>query len=350
MFRTIWILAIALLLGAGLSAAQDEQPSLRELAESRDFYIGAAVWTNHLDVPEHAETLAREFNMLTPEHEAKHCMVERQRGQYDFEATDRLVEFAEEHDMVVHGHTLVWHQCMPQWLVSGDFTRDEAIEIMRDFIFAMVERYKGRIAIWDVVNEAVADSGRGLRRTPWLELIGEDYIELAFRFAHEADPDALLFYNDYGAEAMTGKANGVYELLSDLLERGVPVHGVGLQGHFTLGSVNAGSIAQNIQRLGELGLQVQITEMDVRFNGEPNDNILHQQATDYERMMEVCLESEYCTAFVVWGVSDRFTWLRGSNLGFFENPDVAPLLFDDDYNPKPAYFALLDLLAEETQG
>src|SRR5690606_303613 len=303
-----------------------------------------------LDVPEHAETLAREFNMLTPEHEAKHCMVERQRGQYDFEATDRLVEFAEEHDMVVHGHTLVWHQCMPQWLVSGDFTRDEAIEIMRDFIFAMVESYTGRIAIWDVVNEAVADSGRGLRRTRWMALIGEDYIELAFRSGHEADPDALLFYNDYGAEAMTGKANAVYELLSDLLERGVPVHGVGLQGHFTLGSVNAGSIAQNIQRLGELGLQVQITEMDVRFNGEPNDNILHQQATDYERMMEVCLESEYCTAFVVWGVSDRFTWLRGSNLGFFENPDVAPLLFDDDYNPKPAYFALLDLLAEETQG
>ena len=228
--RFIWIFAAILLVGVGSSAAQEPAFTLRGLAERNDFYVGAAAWTNHLDVPEHAETLSREFNMLTPEHEAKHCMVERQQGQYDFDATDRLVAFAEENDMVVHGHTLVWHQCMPEWLTSGDFSRDEAIQILRDFIFAMVERYQGRIAIWDVVNEAVADSGNRLRETPWLELIGEDYIELAFQFAHEADPNALLFYNDYGAEGMTGKANAVYELLSDLIERGARFMAWGFRG------------------------------------------------------------------------------------------------------------------------
>lgn len=318
--------------------------TLRELAEQNNFYIGAAVYTYHLDDPVHREILSREFNMLTPEHEAKHCQVERERGRFDFRNVDRLVAFAEAHNMVIHGHTLVWHSCMPEWIQSGEFSREEAIQILRDYIMTMVGRYKGRIAIWDVVNEAVADSGR-LRDTPWRRLIGDDYIELAFRFAHEADPDALLFYNDYGGEAMTGKSNAIYELVQGLVERGVPIHGVGLQSHFALGGVNSFSIAENIRRLGELGLQVQITEIDIRFEGEPNDAILEDQADDYQGALEACLSSEACTAFVVWGVSDKFSWLRGENLGFFHNPVVEPLLFDDNYQPKPAYFALRETLA-----
>jgi endo-1,4-beta-xylanase len=233
-------LLVVLLLLPGLGAVSQEAPyTLRELAERRGFFIGAAAWTDHLDVPEHAAILAREFNMLTPEHEAKHCMVEWQRGQYDFRAADRLVAFAEEHDMAIHGHTLVWHSCMPSWIQPRAYTRDEAIGLMRDFIKTMVGRYAGRIEIWDVVNEAIADGGGGLRETPWMSLIGEDYIELAFQFAHEADPDAKLFYNDYGIEFMNGKSDATYELVSDLLERGIPIHGVGLQAHFDVGNERA---------------------------------------------------------------------------------------------------------------
>lgn len=342
----VFTLLTTFVLSATTFAQDETQPTLRELAEQRGLYVGAAAWTNHLAVPENAETLAREFNMLTPEHQAKHCMVERQPGQYDFTATDQLVAFAEENGMTIHGHTLVWHSCMPSWIEAGAFTRDEAIAMMRDFIMTMVGRYKGRIPIWDVVNEAVADGGADLRDTPWRALIGDDYIELAFQFAHEADPDALLFYNDYGAEPINAKSDAIYELVSDMLARSVPIHGVGLQAHFDVGTIDYDSVAENIRRLGELGLQVQITELDIKYrDAQPSPVLLAQQARDYRRVMEVCLENTACTAFIVWGVSDRFTWLRGESLGFFLNPAVSPLLFDDDYAPKPPYFEVLDALA-----
>lgn len=342
-----FLLSGSLLIMGLLSAASlaQEEPTMRDLAAKNDFYVGAAVYTTHLNDPLHAETLAREFNMLTPENEAKACETQPQQGKFTFDRFDRLVEFAEEHDMAVHGHTLVWHQCSPVWLETGSFTRDEAIELLETHIKTVVGRYKGRIPIWDVVNEAVDDNGTTLRDTPWHRLIGDDYIDLAFQFAHEADPDALLFYNDYGAEGLNGKSNTIYKMVADMIERGIPIHGVGLQAHFELGGFNADQIAANIKRLGELGLQVQITEIDVRYAGEGTDETFQRQAGDYRRVLEACLDSEYCTAFIVWGVSDRFTWLRNSNLGFYNNPTVEPLLFDEDYQPKPAYYAVADLLA-----
>jgi GH35 family endo-1,4-beta-xylanase len=345
--RLLWIVALLLLFSVSVTSAQDSAFSLRDLAERNNVYIGAAVYTTHLNDPVHVETLSREFNMLTPEQQGKHCEIEPTMGQFDFTALDELVTFAEEHDMAVHGHTLVWHSCTPQWVADATFTREEAIEHLRTSITTIVEHYKGRIPIWDVVNEGIADSGASLRDTPWRQLIGDDYIELAFQFAHEADPDALLFYNDYGTEGMNAKSNAVYEMVSDFVARGIPIHGVGLQSHFTVGSFDPDQVAQNIARLGELGLQVQLTEIDVRYSGEANDNILQRQASDYYRLMDVCLADEACTAFITWGVTDKYTWLRGANLGFYNNPSVEPLLFDDDYQPKPAYFAVLDALARK---
>ena len=212
---------------------------------------------------------------------------------------------------------------------------------MREHIMTVVERYRGRIAYWDVVNEGI--DGAELRDTAWLRMIGEDYIELAFQFAHEADPDALLFYNDWGAEQMGTKADAVYAMAQDFIERGIPIHGIGMQSHMTLDRINFGSIAENMQRLGELGLEVQLTEVDIRYPGDADAEILRRQARDYYRLMETCLDSEACTAFIVWGVTDKLTWLREAS--FVNNPTVEPLLFDEDYNPKPAYFALMDLLA-----
>ena len=206
--------------------------------------------------------------------------------------------------------------------------------------------YKGRIAYWDVVNEAVADNGSGLRDTPWRQFIGDDYIDLAFQFAHEADPDALLFYNDYGAEDMGRKSDAVYAMVKDMLDRGIPINGVGLQAHSTVGRLNFRAIGNNIQRLGDLGLQVQITEFDDRYPGEADEQTLSQQADDYAQMLQTCLDHNACTAFITWGVSDKYTWLRGRNLGFYKNPTVEPLLFDDNLEPKPAYYALLDVLKQ----
>jgi endo-1,4-beta-xylanase len=340
-------IAVALIpLTLTANAQSTPAPTLRALADQNHIHIGAAVYSTHLDDPAFAQTLSREFNMLTPENEAKFCEIQPQRDKFDFTGFDRIVAFAEANDMQIHGHNLVWHQCLPDWVAQGNFSRDEAIQILHDHIFTLLGRYRGRVPIWDVVNEAISDSGSGLRDTPWRQMIGDDYVEIAFRLAHEADPDALLFYNDYSAEAMTGKSNAVYDMVADFVKRGVPINGVGLQAHFTLGGVNAGSISQNIKRLGDLGLQVQITEMDDRFDGAPSDDKLQKQADDYRQLMQVCLDNSNCTAFITWGVSDNYTWLRDSNLGFFKNPLVAPLLFDDQSQPKPAYQALIDVLTK----
>ena len=339
---TIVLFLISLMSGMGVIHAQETGYSLRGLAARNGIYVGAAAWTTHLQDPVHREVLSREFNMLTPEHEAKFCMISRARGEYDFSRVDRLVEFAEANNMVIHGHTLLWHQCSPDWVENGNFGREEAIDILREHITTVVGRYRGRIAYWDVVNEAF--DGDDLRDTAWLRFIGEDYIELAFQFAHEADPEARLLYNDYGAEGLGGKSDAIYAMAADFVERGVPIHGIGMQGHFNLDSIDFASIAANMQRLGQLGLEVQLTEVDIKYIGETDDEILRRQAGDYYRLMETCLDADNCTAFIVWGVTDKFSWLREAS--FFNNPTVEPLLFSGDYRPKPAYFALMSLLAQ----
>lgn len=334
----------------GQVAAQADKPTLRSLADKTHFYIGAAASPGHFGDPAYKDTLSREFNMLTPENEAKFCSVQPEQGKYTFQAFDTLLEFAQQHDMVVRGHTLVWHQCLPAWVSNGTFSRDEAIQVLHDHISTVVGRYKGRVPIWDVVNEAIDDNGSGLRDTPWRRLIGDDYVELAFKFAHEADPDALLFYNDYNTEGLNAKSDAVYKMVQDLVARGVPINGVGLQSHFTVGEMDTVGIAANMKRLGELGLQVQITEMDDRYPVNSTDAILQPQAGDYRKLLATCLDSSYCTAFVTWGVNDLYSWLRDSGLDFYDNPTVKPLLFDDAYQPKPAYYAVLDVLSRHAGG
>lgn len=347
MLKSLWLVAAALLLTTRSTGAQETTDTLRGLASELNFYVGAAVGTYNLTDAAYGETLSREFNMLTPENEAKWCFLQARRGVFDFSKLDQLVDFAAQHDMIVRGHTLVWHNCLPDWVANGNYTRDEAIGLLRDHIYTVVGRYKGRIPMWDVVNEAIADSAR-MRDTPWRRFIGDDYVELAFRFAHEADPDALLFYNDYNADGVNRKSDAIYEMVQDFVARGVPIHGVGLQAHVTTGDVKQGgriapdSIARNIARFGELGLQVQFTEIDSKYQGETSSFILENQANDYRNLLDACLSNPACTALVTWGVTDKYSWLRSPQ--WFDNPTVQPLLFDDDYAPKPAYFAMLDVL------
>jgi endo-1,4-beta-xylanase len=278
--------------------------------------------------------------MLTTENALKFGPVHPAPDRYDWRAADMIIEYAESNGMQVRGHTLVWHNQLPYWVEDGDWTRDELMEVLHDHIRTVVGRYKGRIAAWDVVNEAIDDDGE-LRDTVWLRVIGPEYIELAFRWAHEADPEALLFYNDYSCEALGCKSDAVYVLAQELLEKGVPIHGIGWQMHVQLGSEpSKADLRTNLERLTALGLEVQITEMDVRVRN-PVPRSLERQATVYRETLEVCLEYPKCTAFVLWGFTDRHSWIPG----FFKGWGSA-LIFDESYAPKPAYEALREVLAQ----
>ncbi len=347
LFKLLLMTAVlAMLVGVSVTAAQDGGDSLRNLAGRLNFHVGAAVSIPALQNDTlYADTLAREFNMVTPENVMKMDTLQPRQGEFDFSQGDALVDFAEAHDMQVRGHTLVWHNQLPGWLISGTFTRDQAIQLLHGHISTVVGHYKGRVQYWDVVNEAVADSGSGLRDTRWRQLIGDDYIDMAFQFAHEADPDALLFYNDYGGEMGGAKSDAIYNLVKDMRDRGIPINGVGLQMHLSL-SVNADALAQNMQRLTDLGLQVQITELDDRYQGEATDMILQREANDYAKVINACLDNPGCTAFVTWGISDKYTWLRSPSLGFYQNTSVEPLMFDDHFQPKLAYTAVQSALAD----
>ncbi|UCC64520.1 MAG: endo-1,4-beta-xylanase [Anaerolineae bacterium] len=316
--------------------------SLRSLAQTRDIHIGAAVAAGPLRREAlYAETLAREFSMVTTENAMKFGPIHPGRDRYAFEDADAIVEFAAARDMLVRGHTLVWHSQLPAWLTEGEWTRDELIEILREHITTVVGRYQGRVAVWDVVNEAVAGNCV-LGDTIWLRVIGPEYIDMAFRWAHEADPDALLFYNDYDCAGLGIKSDAIYDMVQGLLQRDVPVHGVGLQMHLSVGySPRPKDVLENMDRLAELGLEVHVTEIDVRIRGDPTARELARQADVYRDMLAACLSAQNCKAFVLWGFTDRHSWIPH----FFEGWGTA-LIFDEAYRPKLAYHALRDVLAE----
>jgi endo-1,4-beta-xylanase len=318
--------------------------TLRAASSVRGIYVGAAVDTAYLfGEPRYMNLLGREFNMLVPETEMKLDLVEPHQGKFDFAPADKLMAFAQANGMAVRGHVLVWHQAIPAWFTGGKFNRDESIQVLHDFISTTVGRYRGQVVAWDVVNEALYDDG-GLRKSIWLDRIGPDYIELAFQWAHEADPDAVLFYNDYGIDGSNPKSNAVYKLLKGLKDKGVPVGGVGLQMHIR-GDLppTAGSMKANMERFGELGLSVHVTEMDVSttYMSGNFEAKLRQQGRVYSQVAGTCLEVKACTALVVWGISDKHTWLRS-----FLSRDEHPLLFDDYYRYKPAYDGLLGALQD----
>ena len=307
--------------------------SLRDLAAQRNFYIGAAVQSGLIaDEEIYRQTLAKEFNILTPEWEMKMCAVWPERDRFDFAASDALVQFAQDHQMRVRGHTLVWTECLPNWISTGKFSPQEAQDLLHEYISTLVGRYKGKIAYWDVLNETLQ------RKPVWEDLIGPDYTKLAFQWAHEADPQALLFYNDYDAEMMNPKSDQVYEMVKGWLAEGVPIHGVGFQMHIK-GFLNPASVASNIDRLNALGLEVHITEVDIpRMEGalDPDE----RQAEEYAKMLDVCLQAKNCPVFIIWGFTDKYTWYTEN----MKQPNAAPLIFDADYRPKPAYAALYSLL------
>lgn len=330
------VLMLAVMLSSGLAGCGQPQ---RE-----PVWLGTAVLAEQLQTdPRYAEIVRQEFDMVTPELAMKFDVLQPARGEFDFEAADAIVDFAEQHGLRVRGHVLVWHHQLPTWLEQGHFTRPELIAILREHITTVVERYRGRIHAWDVVNEAVDPAGPdGLRNTFWLRGIGPEYIRLAFEWAHAADPAARLYYNDYGAEHIGPKFAAVKALAVALLDANVPLHGIGLQAHLRLvDAPDRASIEQVLQHWRRLGLQAEITEMDVQIQGAVGnpDDLLVRQADVYASVAQACFNSANCRGFSTWGFTDRHSWIA-EHTG---NAD-APLLFDSAYQPKPAYHALVAVL------
>jgi endo-1,4-beta-xylanase len=361
----------ALLASAASAALADHQDrrtagTLRAAAPA-DLVIGTAVagGGHHLsqDYPglepgqspflhdrEYRRYLRAEFSSLSPENQAKWDFIHPQQGVYDFGEMDAIVRFAERNGQEVRGHTLLWHSQNPAWLEQGNFTDRQLRRILRDHIRTVVGRYKGQISQWDVANEIVKNDGSGLRVGPtseggniWITRLGPGIIADAFRWAHQADPDAKLFFNDYGVESIGPKSDAYYELVQDLLEQGVPVHGFSVQGHLSTRYGFPGTLQQNLQRFDDLGLETAITEVDVRMDvpagQQPTWEQLERQATDYRRALEACLAVEDCNSFTIWGFTDKYSWVPV----FFQGEGFANV-FTADYRRKPAYYALLDTL------
>jgi len=348
--RTASTFVLVLTVATGSSPAQ----SLRQQADKSGILVGAAVNPSLFAEAPYASLLAREFNMLEPENMMKWGAIRPNRETYNFKLGDQVVDFAKAHAMKVRGHCLLWHKYNPAWLLSGQFTAAQLSEILREHIMTVMKHYTSQVFAWDVVNEAFDATG-GMEHSIWYDSPGigvagkqTAYIEQAFRWARQADPKALLFYNDYDTEGLNAKSDAVYAMVKDFKRRGVPIDGVGIQAHiFNLSMKEISSLAANMLRLTALGVQVHITEMDVALPLDAKGKLLDQadlarQADIYRFIAAACLQQPGCTAFQTWGFTDKYSWIPGYTKG----AKGRALLFDQEYQPKPAYNALRELLEQ----
>jgi endo-1,4-beta-xylanase len=328
--------------------------SLRAAAAAHGLLVGCAVNPEKLDAePDYAKTVADQANIVVPENALKWAALRPSPEQFDFRRADDLMVFALTHDQRVRGHNLCWHEALPAWFATT-VNRENAAHFLTQHIATVAGRYSGKIHSWDVVNEAVdVKSGRpdGLRASPWLQLIGPGYIELAFRTARAADSHALLTYNDYGIELDTpeqiDKRGQVLMLVRRLRARGVPIDAVGVQSHLTAGDPMPGSgLIHFVRELRSMGLEVFITEMDVNDRNLPEavearDAAVAKVYRDYLTMM---LAEPNVNVALTWGITDRYTWLQGAKHGRADGRPERPLPIDYDYQATPAFFAERDAI------
>jgi endo-1,4-beta-xylanase len=316
----------------------------------RHFDIGAAV--NSKTIETQADLIKRHYNSVTAENEMKFAEIHPDPDRYTFGAADAIVDFAISQGKKVRGHTLVWHNQTPDWVFEGPngvpATRDQLLTKMQQHIETVVKRYRGQIYAWDVVNEAIEDSTDiTLRKSMWLDIIGEDYIANAFHFAHQADPNALLFYNDYN-ETNPVKRDKIAALVSSLKDQDVPIHGIGMQGHWNIHGPSIEEIRTAIELYASLGVQLQITELDLSVFEfadrrtdltEPSTQMLELQAQRYEQIFELFQAYQSSiTAVTFWGAADDYTWLDDFPVKGRKN---WPFLFDRNHLPKKAFHRVM---------
>ncbi|MFD0378922.1 endo-1,4-beta-xylanase [Streptomyces sp. NPDC127112] len=320
-------LAVAVLGAAAVlaapPAAQAAEGTLGRAAAQSGRYFGAAIASGRLGDGAYTSIAGREFNSVTPENEMKPDATEPQQGQFNFAAGDRVYNWAVQNGKQVRGHTLAWHSQQPGWMqnLGGSALR----QAMVNHINGVMAHYKGKLAQWDVVNEAFADGSSGARRDSNLQRTGNDWIEVAFRTARAADPGVKLCYNDYNIENWTwAKTQAVYSMVRDFKQRGVPIDCVGFQSHFNNDSPYDGNFRTTLRSFAALGVDVAVTELDVQ--GAP--------ATTYANVANDCLSVPRCLGITVWGVRDTDSW----------RSEQSPLLFDGNGNKKPAYTSVLGAL------
>ncbi|MEU1268764.1 non-reducing end alpha-L-arabinofuranosidase family hydrolase [Streptomyces sp. NPDC005799] len=323
----VGLMAATALLAAGTAAAAPDATvkasTLGAQAAQSGRYFGTAVASGKLGDSTYSTILDREFNMITPENEMKWDTTERSRGSFNFGPADQIVGHAAAHDQRMRGHTLVWHSQLPGW-VSSITDANTLRSVMNNHITTEMTHFKGRIYAWDVVNEAFADGSSQHRSSVFQNVLGNGFIEEAFRTARNADPAAKLCYNDYNIENWSdAKTQGVYAMVRDFKSRGVPIDCVGFQSHFGTGGPPA-SFQTTLSNFAALGVDVQITELD----------IAQAPATAYANTVKACMNVARCTGITVWGIRDSDSWRTGQN----------PLLFDNGGNKKPAYNAALTAL------
>ncbi|RZM23862.1 MAG: endo-1,4-beta-xylanase [Pedobacter sp.] len=341
----------------GFTQQTSDNKGLKDYYQSF-FPVGVAVTPRQLGDPDQRMLILKHFNSITAENAMKMALIQPREGNFNWRDADSIVGFAHANGLKVRGHNLCWHTQAPSWMFRDDagklVAKELLLERLKAHIYAVVGRYKGKIYAWDVVNEVISDNPREqYRNSLWYQICGADYIAKAFQYAHEADPDAVLFYNDYNTE-YPEKRERIYQMLKSLKEAGVPVHAVGLQGHWSLAQPTEKVLDAAIKQYASLGLKVQITELDVSIYTD--GNIAEQagnteargftperekkQAAQYEMFFRVFRENKALISGVTfWNLSDRYSWLDNFPIRGRKN---YPLLFDGQLKPKVAYWKVVN--------
>lgn len=331
------------------SAVKNEEEEELEvnLRNTPTFPIGYAIQARHLDNEFYENLLENESRSITAEYEMKMSPMYNNQNAIDFDATDKLVNFAEENDIRVHGHALIWHSATPSWLENFNGSNAEFEALIENYIKEVVGRYKGQIESWDVVNEAFEDgSGHLLRNSVFRQKLGDDYIAKCFQWAREADPDVKLFYNDYGVSTNGTKLTAVLDMVDDLQAREVPIDGVGFQMHISHNWPAMSQIIGATTKVVNRDLLIHYSELDIRLNPDEQESSYNSilAARHVNRVNEIftyykSLPEEYQFGITNWGVKDDDTWLRN----FWGNQKEWPLLFDISFQPKEAYTAIIEI-------
>ncbi len=332
------------LIGFGATVLSYAQPT-PTLRIQATFPVGVAVRPSQLAKPDFSTVVAGEFSSLTAENAMKPKYTWMSEHQYDFAPGDSVVAFAAQHDMQVHGHTLVWHFMPPRWLETALPTYDSARleKMLRTYIYTVAGHYRGRVASWDVVNEVINQAGDGMRESVYYQTLGEDYPARLFQYARAADPDVLLFYNDYDLVAKPEKLRTTLAMIDDFQARGIPIDGVGLQMHIDL-SLPLAQLQTALDELVKRGLRVHLSEVDIKANPKGETDRLTPELADAQRkmMQEIvrmynALPKENQFAITFWGLRDSDSWLNT-----FTDYAQWPLLFGANYEKKPMYEGFLE--------
>jgi len=362
------VMALFILISGCTAQQAEAEKTLKEALDGK-FYIGTALNAFQINGQDEnsIELVKKHFNSIVAENCMKSGQIQPEEGKFNWELPDRFVEFGEKNNMHIVGHTLIWHSQAPRWFFvdeeGNEVGREVLIERMKNHIYAVVGRYKGRVHGWDVLNEAIVEDG-SYRKSKFYEIIGEEFVELAFQFAAEADPDAELYYNDYGM-ANPGRRKGVIEMVKNLQAKGIKIDGIGMQGHLNLESLNLEEFENSILAFAELGVKVMITEFDLTLLPFPTRETTADVGlrAEYEARMnpyadgfteeiltkwnQACADifrlflkhQDKISRVTTWGVTDNHSWKN--NWPIRGRTDY-PLLFDRDYQPKPVVQTIIE--------